>query len=156
MLSFKVPWAANCIIGIYCVFLDVRFPKIPGCDFRRISELPGNLPISSPGLSAFLNFSGPRIKKEESRSVLGKALGEERLVSCVVFSLIPKLSHIGQGEAGVAGMASYDQEWNMCFCENANSCSVKSGKAPLGSDESGHTGVPSQLRCIVETSLLLQ
>lgn len=77
-------------------------------------------------------------------------------MSCVVFSWTPKLSHTGQGEAGAAGMASYDQEWNMCFCENANSCSAKSAKAPLGSDESGHTGVPSQLRCIVETSLLLK
>lgn len=103
MLSFKVPRAANCIIGIYCVFLDVRFPKIPGCDFRRISELPGNLPIFSPGLSAFLNFSGPRRKKGKADQ-FWEWLWVEKLVSCVVLGLIPKLRHLGKRRQG-------RQEW---------------------------------------------
>lgn len=143
MLSFRVPWAPNCIIDIYRVFLDVRFPIIPGCDFRGMLSPVVICPC--PALGAL--HSWPSQGKEESQPVLEMAW--VKLLPCIGPGLIPELSLHGPEEAGAGGMVSKRAEGNyicflMCSWGNGSSCSPRCSKALLGEpnqtgcEEGGH------------------
>lgn len=91
------------------------------------------MPVSSLGLSAFLTSQGPE-EKEESQPNSGNSPCEESLVSCIVSSVAPELSHRGTEEAGAGGLVSRRPEVKcLLMCR----CGKDSGRSPRHTEEPG-------------------
>lgn len=93
------------------------------------------MPVSSLGLSAFLTSQGPE-EKEESQPNSGNSPCEESLVSCIVSSVAPELSHRGTEEAGAGGLVSRRPEVKrLLMCR----CGKDSGRSPRHTEEPGRS-----------------